>query len=601
MRLADLKEKKYVFVLTVILLIVLACGIFYRNIYSFSEASSISYESNDSTIIEIYFDYKNSLKSTYKIKQQEGTMIYKDEKQISVQKPFWPEDLLETLRKNNAIRSYKKVPGLLIYDRYEQDTYFLPWNSEFVTILNSILDDEEFHQEFLKYQDYEWDSKNVKLQEFHEIRRQKIFSLEIQKGEKIAYDFYEDHTILKKKKDETTYIRTDKDFDDFIKVLKEMKKDIESPTSGVFVNDQNEEFVIPITNTNIKEILKYISDPDIEQTEGPVGEKHFYGGKGVEGEYYLVDDPSKGYNEKLDSYTCKTEDCFIVSTQHATYKNPIFVIYDDGYYTFNVENSETKKLPFEKKNISYINVENNYMKIKYEDQIEFYDYINRNTLFNHQDMSSQNGEKNIIFYNEKEWKVYSLEKKDFLFTRTMKSGLNNIETIFSLEKEYYIFHYVDKPDEIYDENFKLISDAFYFYGILSQEKFIVGKTNQSFMCGGAKCMGYIDIFQFAFIDQNGKEIGASKTYKSIQSFAKDKTNQIKYFFAIDENNMLNLYDINENHLLTIEMWTDKKVFCFDEIAGSQIVFSIGTNQYHYNTESKEIKNTTLTIPTCGAR
>lgn len=63
--------------------------------------------------------------------------------------------------------------------------------------------------------------------------------------------------------------------------------------------------------------------------------------------------------------------------------------------------------------------------------------------------------------------------------------------------------------------------------------------------------------------------------------------------------MLNIYDINENFLLFIEMGNDKKVFCFNEMMGSEIVFSI--NQYHYNTESKEIKNTTLLFPICGTK
>lgn len=150
MKFIDMKNK-YILVVLAFLFLFLICGVIYKEFYSFQVVSNLSYETLDRTLIDISFDYPGALNSSHQIKKIDGTMLYKDGHEIPVKKPYSTENILELLRKNKAISKYKKMLGVLVYDRFEKDTYFLSWNSEFVKELNSIIKDEEFEKEYEKY------------------------------------------------------------------------------------------------------------------------------------------------------------------------------------------------------------------------------------------------------------------------------------------------------------------------------------------------------------------------------------------------------------------------------------------------------------------
>lgn len=334
-----------------------------------------------------------------------------------------------------------------------------------------------------------------------------------------------------------------------------------------------------------------------------VEEKVLYG-KSDHGKYYLVDTYESGVHEK--NYRCKSSLCqvYVENKERAIFDlfsyrendNPYFLIEDDGYVLFHILSGESKRLSFSKEDILNIRIMNRYLYVSYKDsnlESKVYNFDNEVLLsFLPRDYQVKLGEENIFLYNNNEWKVFSVLEKQFIKTYTEDMLFEGYQVN---GKEYY---YSSSFHQLVDNKMNLIFDNYYLKGV-ADEKFLVLDSNQKFVCnGGIQCSGYIPIYHFLLLDETGKTVYRSKEYKTIQSFVSNK-NQVEYFFAVDDANYLNLYDMKENTILTLdEVWDDEKVLCVIKLENDILEFSIDTVEYHYNIKTKEIQSFAIQEPIC---
>jgi len=354
--------------------------------------------------------------------------------------------------------------------------------------------------------------------------------------------------------------------------------------------------------------------------------KKFYGYQEEE-TFYL----EEIYHENEAVYSCKTKHCEIISKESNI---PIFLIYDNEYLLFylktndivslNKTKEEIKEIFMEdiyinilekenhlkiyniltneeieeKKEIEDIKVEKNYFQINYQDNS--YDIYNllKNKVIKPIGLRSLFLEKYIIFEEKEKWSAYSLEEEKVVLEKsfTKENGFLNIlpGKIHTYFYTSYAWDY-EEPVEIYNEKLELISENYVPRGKTKEENLIVTKEKEPFITGGISSKSYYRVKDFNMIDSNGLEIYQSKKYLSIQNFVENEEQETEYFLGVDEENILNLYDMKEKLLAKIIEWDENKRLCTtgnmeNDIYKFAVSLTSDTSMfYEYNTKTNTLK------------
>jgi len=207
-------------------------------------------------------------------------------------------------------------------------------------------------------------------------------------------------------------------------------------------------------------------------------------------------------------------------------------------------------------------------------------------------------EKYIIFEEKEKWSAYSLEEEKVVLEKsfTKENGFLNIlpGKIHTYFYTSYAWDY-EEPVEIYNEKLELISENYVPRGKTKEENLIVTKEKEPFITGGISSKSYYRVKDFNMIDSNGLEIYQSKKYLSIQNFVENEEQETEYFLGVDEENILNLYDMKEKLLAKIIEWDENKRLCTtgnmeNDIYKFAVSLTSDTSMfYEYNTKTNTLK------------
>ena len=313
-------------------------------------------------------------------------------------------------------------------------------------------------------------------------------------------------------------------------------------------------------------------------------------------QFYFYDDSSSGsyfwQNEEPKTklfYTCETESCEILVNEQQT-SSPYFLIRDGKYYLVDYQKKEVLETPIEEQ------------KYRFVEQKENFAYLVKEVA---DDSSLKTFD--IYFYNQN--KVIELPE----FEKDYKTQLLQMGQNYIIQNEEALGPTTPpvSKDFIYDENFNLISNDYYVYGFDSENNLIVAPEYQLMFGGGSNIRGYSQVKNFLKIDGTGKIVDTLPTPLSMQSFvyANSQTNQIAYYFAVDNDNILKLYDINGNVITSVEEWSDQKSTCIGEHpvyqGGATLTFAIGNGEenakeYIYFFETNKLTVIQMDYPLCSS-
>ena len=272
-------------------------------------------------------------------------------------------------------------------------------------------------------------------------------------------------------------------------------------------------------------------------------------------------------------YTCQNENCEILSSQRKT--TPYFLLYDGTYIVLDLLNQKVKEIDLANYT-TIVDVDNYALLVK---------KINEYT----------NEYQNFDIYNYLNNEIMYLDNNE-------EHGV----TILTNYTDYYVLRNLDNDgpsldiqgnDIIFDKDFNLISTNYFVYGKTVAGELIVDKIYEPFFGGGINTHGYTKLKSFSLLDSNHNISYTSKEYLSIQNFIYTNDTTISYFFAVDQDNILKLYDMEENSLANIEEWTDDKSVCVGEKIVLEndnfLTFLIGNGEenakeYTYSFNTKEL-------------
>lgn len=299
---------------------------------------------------------------------------------------------------------------------------------------------------------------------------------------------------------------------------------------------------------------------------------------------------------KVFSYTCKDANCEILSTPLKSYKNPIFLIYDQDYKVISYHNGElkTSKVSFDRSNIKNLQVYDNYFTFNFLDSNEssFYqlkdDSIQKIWTGEYQNYYDEEGK--LLIEDDNNWYAYDYADEKFL-TIPIETNSDSAHSFLNVkkanQKSYYVMSFLfssiaDEPDKIYLDDGTLMLDQTFFQTVLSNGDLVVTEKRMPYVTGcGEMMIGFNDVQTFKVYEED-LSYHTSKTYQAILGFKSDGEND--YFLAVDENNYLNVYNFQEEVVLAIQKWSDDDTMAYWEVNGDEIKIAL----YNEKENSEEL-------------
>ena len=321
--------------------------------------------------------------------------------------------------------------------------------------------------------------------------------------------------------------------------------------------------------------------------------------------YYSLNNENKENLEELGEYLCESKECMsIVSYNDQDAK---FIVYDNGYRFISLENNKINVQELEELNkeeintIYHIGIREENIFIKYrDDTMSVYSTLLNKMVLEKEKYTDYFQLTDVVFLVDENTSLSIYNKNmDFFQTFSIKDRIMNIEEVKIHDQFYYIVKYISRsseiPDTIYDYQLNPIIDNYYFNGIDINDNMILTKEYPNIYQGGINMAGYLNIKEFETFDVQNHTFQASKNYLSIMNYVLDKeTSKILYFFAIDENNKLALYDLKEEKIVEFpEEWNEQKRLCIGD------TYKIGEFLFEYLTIPNISKENTIIIHVGG--
>ena len=313
---------------------------------------------------------------------------------------------------------------------------------------------------------------------------------------------------------------------------------------------------------------------------GKASMKQFYIYESVSGYTYSEEEPEN--SEEAFVYSCKTEDCKIESSTELVH--PYFFVYDSGFYLVDYENQHISSLNVDMDTYQSVQVSDGYaLFIKKQDNSNVFDLYD-------------------FFHNQ------------FLELETFDEPY---QTFLNHYASFYVVNYLSEEgpnvypltsDSIFDQNFNLVSHDYYVQGT-SLNDLVLTRDYSAMIVGGVNSSGYLDSKQFFIMDSSGNITYSSPEFLSLQSFIYDSElpNEIVYVLAVDTDNILKLYDLAGNVIVSFEEWSDSKNVCIGDhptyFEGSSLEIMIGNGnlngkRYVYDFQTDELTVEELDSPVC---
>ncbi len=327
---------------------------------------------------------------------------------------------------------------------------------------------------------------------------------------------------------------------------------------------------------------------------------------------YIFQEQADETLQKVSDYHCDFEDCSVVKQVLDSF----FLVRDKEYYLIDVSSNPVKRniannLP-NSSDAKYKKMENeNYLLLG--TAYSFYDIYSikndklllKSTNYDHFNIASEN---EIFLYNDKNWAIFSLENETLSSSMQLHSWMGPY--LYSEEynnKKYYILHYgsngVGNFEEIYNSELQLITSDSFYHGLDKNGNLLLTASLNQGLIGGINHAGYFEKV-FETWNEDG-HIKTSREYSSVQTFIEDMDGAVNYFFAVDKDNILKLYTMDEQEILSLEEWNDNKVLCNARMINEdEISIPIGEHpkdssmEYTYNFKTKQLSQKVLPYEVC---
>ena len=302
-------------------------------------------------------------------------------------------------------------------------------------------------------------------------------------------------------------------------------------------------------------------------------------------------------------YKCLTNECKNITEENF---QKYALIHDGDYIIYEVGTDNIKKLVTEN-NISVATVrsyeDNYYFLLVFDENKSFYTtepssmyYINEDEyVFQNENIALNKyldySEIAVLtFINDDDFIFYSLKSAKYLGKFSVKNSYyirgENVVSVNPDTNENVIYSNTFKPLPV-ESNSDIV-------GFTSDNNLIISKSyayraasNQEMYSGYGSDRG------FKIYNQSGELIKESKKYKSFQVMLSNE-----YFLAVDNDNYLKLYDIEENELAKLTLWNEKQVIRRIELNDNAISVYTGKNGeksvfYKYDIHTKDLTKTQL--------
>lgn len=284
-------------------------------------------------------------------------------------------------------------------------------------------------------------------------------------------------------------------------------------------------------------------------------------------------------------YKCVNESCSMKTSKNS--QRPYYVIYDGGYQVINYENQSVKDITSIIKNYDYVfEIKEDYIILAKDFSVGVCSpgfYINTFDIYS--------------FPAQKLVKIKDVENSFY-------SEIIQYDNFYLLD-----FLGVKMPNLIYDKSFTLLSEDYYVHGQDADGHLVLLDDSYYFFLGGVNRSGYLDQKQFSVMDSSGNITYSSPEFLSLQSFIYDSElpNEIVYVLAVDTDNILKLYDLAGNVIVSFEEWSDSKNVCIGDhptyFEGSTLEIMIGNGnlngkRYVYDFQTDELTVEELDSPVC---
>ncbi len=512
-----------------------------------------SKEQPNQPLLRLSFDYENAPDVQYEISLQSKTIykVVKSEKiPITTQTAYDQPSLLAQLRMKTPIGSHEKKPGVIVYDYYEDDTYFLGFNDPWMQKVVAYIKDEVLIKEQEKYQNTTILASDYSPKEKHAPKRNQISTLEYKDATTTwKYIFYEDNTVLNAFTNEpiSTGNMSLSDIENQM-----MKNPCEPSENYMVLTKENHSYYQDLKSEVAKEILDQLSPMIIEENQYNLTQNT------KTGKYQLSKEKtSTEENRWITTYPCRSDSCQIKTSSNNI---PQFIIYEDAYYVIHLEENTWQKEKIEIENITNVrSIMNEIYEVKTPNETLAYHVKKKKVIAkDYQDFLKLSDEKRLFaFQYQNRFDIYQYENEKLLGTIPINPDrITYLNAYTTPNKIYYQLHQNDLRDQeffqIYNQNLQPILNGFYLRGFDEQEQVIV-TTSSDTKPGLA---GYTDVHRFYVFDDNQNQIKESKNYKSILSPLNFRNTKDATFFAIDDTNHLKWYDQDETELLTLDEWNE---------------------------------------------